>query len=172
MNPPAMPSPTPSRGSFLWFERDRKIFAVTMDCLHEVFAASALRPVPGAVPSLVGLMLLRGEILPVLDPVLLEGHPATAPVSEPFVVLLSVQGRPALGLLAERVGKVVELSVATSPANSDQLWQPGVATAAGPGSPQFLVLNMTALLQTLGWSGQAAPVPRLQTPMSRQIPVG
>ncbi len=92
----------------LWFQRGNHRFAVSMDHLQEVLPVETLRPLPAAEPALVGLFTLREWVVPVFDPLSLAGQPAE-PLPKPIVVVVGIQGRPVFGLLAESVGKVIEL---------------------------------------------------------------
>ena len=75
----------------------------------EVVPAVALRPVPGTVPSLAGLLRYRGRIVPVVDLSLAWVGRASARRLSTRIVVCDLPGsRPSrLGVLAERVTDVV-----------------------------------------------------------------
>lgn len=60
--------------------------ALDMACVRELRGASAVRPLPGARGGVLGLLELRGEVLPVFDLGSLLGE-APAPADSPLVVL-------------------------------------------------------------------------------------
>jgi chemotaxis signal transduction protein len=94
---------------YLWFERGGLRFAAPMEQLQEVLPLPAVRPVHGAEASLAGFMMLRELVLPLFDPALLVNPPSESLPRASVVVVLSLQERIYFGLLAERVGKVIEL---------------------------------------------------------------
>ncbi len=95
----------------LWFERAGNFFAVPMDNLQEVLPVPALRPLPAADPALTGLIALRDRVLPVFDPLILAGCSTgpSAPAGS-IVIVLKGDRHHGLALLAEKVGKIVELT--------------------------------------------------------------
>lgn len=129
----------------LWFERNGSCFALPMDYLREVLAAPPLRPLPGVEPALVGLMHLRDRVLPVLDPWSLASAAPGRPSRQPLVLVVDVAGHPLFGLLAEQVGKVIELSTPQRLARPARL----PTAFAGQGQQEelgaLLVLNVPAL---------------------------
>jgi chemotaxis signal transduction protein len=77
-------------------------FAVDVTDAREVVLLDATTPVPGAPTALVGLMNLRGSVLPVLDARPLLGLPVRAAVGRPRALVLADADRRA-GILIERV---------------------------------------------------------------------
>jgi purine-binding chemotaxis protein CheW len=81
-------------------------YALETRFVHEVLRTAELTPLPGAPPLLRGLLLLRGEVLPVVELAPLFGRPASGRGSG---VLLVGLGRPDLGLSVEAVEEVALL---------------------------------------------------------------
>jgi len=101
--------PSNSDQSYLWFEQSQVLFAVPMDCLQEVMSVPLLRPLPTSEPALAGLTTLRNVILPVFNPLLfLDARSHLAGNSGVVAILKSSDG-VCLGLLADRIGKVITL---------------------------------------------------------------
>lgn len=69
-------------------------------------AAAGVSAVPGARLPLLGMVTVRGEALPVIDPRHLLDLP-TAPHAPSVVVVLEHGGRPSLGLAAEKLLRLV-----------------------------------------------------------------
>jgi chemotaxis signal transduction protein len=77
-------------------------FAVDVTDAREVVLLDVTTPVPGAPAALVGLMNLRGSVLPVLEARPLLGLPVRAAVGRPRALVLADADRRA-GILIERV---------------------------------------------------------------------
>ena len=153
----------------LWFERGDQKFAVSMDCLYEVLSVTTLHPVPATEPALAGLTVLRGQVFPVLDPALLAGFEAPPVSASPVVVLLGVRGQPCLGLLAEKVGKVVGLSAPTPLSSKVRLRVAFSCETKHREMPRVFVLDIPALAVALGLIAESQleeipATPRLPTP--------
>jgi len=158
-----MNAPTTTfQSRFLWFERAGQAFAVAMDYLREVVSVPALRPVPGAEAALTGLMVLHEQVLPVLDPISLHrgGRPPSA--ASPIVVVLGVEGAPCFGLLAERVGKVVELPEPSPLASPPRVPAAFAGQTQGRATPHLIVVDVPTLAAAMGLA--AAPVPTAVLP--------
>ena len=139
-----------SNPKYLWFERAGRRFAVSMDDLQEVLPSPALRPLPAGDPALSGLMFLREEVLPVFDPAALAGFRTASGLGAPVVIVLEMEGCPIMGLLAEAVGKVVELPVPTPMVASTRLGAVFAGVSGGSGQPKALVFDTAALAATMG----------------------
>jgi len=149
---------TPSfQSRFLWFERAGQAYAVSMNFLREVVTVPSLRPVPGAEPALTGLIVLHEQVLPVLDPVCLQREGAAPPAASPIVVVLGMAGAPCLGLLAERVGKVVELPQPGALASPPRVAAAFAGQVRGRETPQLLVVDVPTLAAAMGLAEAPAP---------------
>ncbi|HAI59400.1 MAG TPA: hypothetical protein DCM32_05930 [Xanthomonadaceae bacterium] len=75
----AMP-PITSAGAQRWirFTLAQQDYAVDIRCVREVLSHAAIEPVPGAPPTVLGVINLRGQIVTVLDfPAWLGRNPRT-----------------------------------------------------------------------------------------------
>jgi len=140
----------PNNPRHLWFERAGTRFAAPMSHLQEVLSSPRIHPIPAVEPALAGLMILREEVIPVFDPAFLRSSELSREISSPVVIVLGVQGKPLLGLLAEKVGKVIDLPATkplTSPARISAAFS---GDFSSPGSPPALVLDAMALANAMG----------------------
>ena len=151
---------TPTASSrYLWFERAGMRFAASMDNLQQVLSAPALRPIPATEPSLSGLMILREHVLPVFDPAsLAEDKPAPG-IASPAVIVLSLQGRPALGVLAEKIGKVIELRIPRPLSVPTRRPEAFLGETRNSEMPRTLLLDAEALAAAMGLAPGADEAP-------------
>jgi purine-binding chemotaxis protein CheW len=77
-------------------------FAVDVADAREVVVLDTTTPVPGAPATLVGVMNLRGSVLPVLEARPLLGLPVRAPIGRPRALVLA-DGDHRAAILIERV---------------------------------------------------------------------
>lgn len=87
------------------FARQRQLFAVSVSAAREVLIGEMITPVPQAPPALVGVLNLRGEVLPIvrLDPLL--DLPVQPPTVEDQILVLSCHGVD-VGVIVDRVREV------------------------------------------------------------------
>jgi purine-binding chemotaxis protein CheW len=137
------------RSAHLWFQRSGKLFAVPMEYLQEVIPVEHLRPLPAAEPALAGLMTLRERVVPVLEPLSLAGY-ESAPITSPIVIVIAIGGTPIMGLLAESVGKVVELAAPLPLTITARLPEVFAGEVGGDGKPRLLVINAPVLAAQMG----------------------
>jgi purine-binding chemotaxis protein CheW len=154
-----MNAPSQSSPHYLWFERAGMRFAASMNHLQEVLSAPALRPVPATEPALTGLMILREHVLPVFDPASLASSEPSPQVASPIVIVLGLHGRPALGLLAEKVGKVMELPEPVPLTTPARLARTFAGESSRPGAPRLLVLDADGLAAAMGLGAADATNP-------------
>jgi purine-binding chemotaxis protein CheW len=88
-----------------WLDKER--FALPLATVTEVLPAASIAPVPGAPPSVAGVMQIRGEIRPVFQ--LKELLGATGTGAGDTIILVRHRGRE-IGL---RVGSVEEIRTLT-----------------------------------------------------------
>jgi purine-binding chemotaxis protein CheW len=84
-------------------------YALPLDCVVAVVRIAALTPVPDAASFVLGLLDLRGRVVPVLDLRLRLGLPATEPGLSTPICVVEVGGR-AFGLVADGVTDVLPLA--------------------------------------------------------------
>lgn len=86
--------------------------AVEADAVAEVLGDRPVTPVPLAPPGVVGIIHVRGRIVPILDPAIRIGLPV--PSDRPAAAHLVLEASPDdwYGLLVDEVLEVVEIPVA------------------------------------------------------------
>jgi purine-binding chemotaxis protein CheW len=95
------PAPSPSRRACVVMLGGRP-FAVDIMEAREVVVLDATTPVPGAPAALVGVMNLRGSVLPVVEARPLLGLPVRPAIGRPRALVLADADRRA-AILIERV---------------------------------------------------------------------
>ena len=126
------------------------MFAIPMRHLQEVLPVPALCRLPGAEPVLAGLMKLRDHVLPVFDP-LSMAHSAAVPHGAPGIVIVLILGdQPVLGLLADTVGKVVELTVPGPLSGSVRMPTAFSGEVSAPDQARMLVVDVPAFANDMG----------------------
>jgi purine-binding chemotaxis protein CheW len=89
--------------------------------VQEVFRHREITPVPLAAPLVLGLLNLRGRVLPVLDLRRPLGRPQRSPAAPaPVHILVNTSDGP-VSLLADSVGDVLEVDAADFEAPPDTL---------------------------------------------------
>ncbi len=112
--PVAAPDEEPHE--FLAFELEHETYAVDIDTVREILKVPPLTPVPRGSRSLLGVMNLRGEVLPVYDVRVSLGLrdaklqvDGAASVPKPSRVVLVRDEEGDAGILVDRVLEVVKL---------------------------------------------------------------
>lgn len=107
MTPPPATAATIT-GDLMTFEAAGQPFGLPVGCIRELRAWSAPTPLPLADAALIGVINLRGAILPVLD-LARRLRLADAPVPErPVIMVIDCDGRRA-GLRLDRVRDILRL---------------------------------------------------------------
>ena len=88
------------------FARSGRDFAVSVSAAHEVLAGEAATPVPQAPAALVGVLNLRGEVLPLVQLDSLLGMPARPYAVGNQIVVVSSAAIGDVGLVVDRVRDV------------------------------------------------------------------
>ncbi|MCJ2061685.1 chemotaxis protein CheW [Methylobacterium sp. J-088] len=125
-------------------------YGLPLKAVAQVLPMRPLTPMPGAVPSLIGLIALSGRIVGVLGLARALGRPESA--GEPGHVVV-LRGTPAHQPLALAVDRVLGIApaAATSATNPGGLgnevasgYAPGVA---GADRPDFVIIDLPRLLR-------------------------
>jgi purine-binding chemotaxis protein CheW len=90
----------------LLFPLGPETYALPLELVREVVAAPVMTPLPTAPPAVMGLVNLRGDVLPVFDPTTMLGSPFQAPAR--YVMVVDTPAGPA-GLAAGGLPRIVEL---------------------------------------------------------------
>ena len=153
--PPAV-RPSDERIEVVEFTLGSESYAVETRYVREVRQLKALTPLPGAPPFLVGVISLRGEILPVLD---LRSYFEMPMIGLSEVNRLVVLGevRPELALLADSVPGLRSLPATEVQAELPTLNGIRQKFLVGVTPAMLGVLDGARLLKQGGLLGQALP---------------
>jgi len=80
--------------------------------VKEILQHEEITQVPGTPPSIRGVINVRGAVVPVVDPAVKFGRPASTPTRLTCVLVVEVatsEGGLTLGVLADAVNEVVDL---------------------------------------------------------------
>ena len=103
----------PTNGQYLTFFVAEEEYAIGILRIKEIIEFSGATPVPGTPPSVVGVINLRGRVVPVLDLARKFGAPASVVTSRSCAVIVEMElehEKLVIGLLADAVHEVVEIA--------------------------------------------------------------
>ena len=137
-------------------------FAVDVTEAREVVVLDVTTPVPGAPSALVGVMNLRGSVLPVVEARPLLGVPVRAAVGRPRAVVLA-DGAHRAAILIERVLGLSAFDQVQPPADGGAPGPLSLGELVDEGGERATVLDARALLSAVrrGWDpdvSHAVPV--------------
>jgi len=143
-------------------------FAVEVGDTREVVVLDVTTPVPGAPAALVGVMNLRGSVLPVIEVRPLLGLPVRAAIGRPRALVLAEAGHRA-AILIERVLGLTAFDAVIPPADGVTPGALAVGELIDDAGERATVLDAGALLRAVrrDWDSptHAAPsVPSTHTP--------
>ena len=142
-------APLDERVELLVFSLGSESYALPVPTLREIVRPPPLSPVPRAEPAILGVTMLRGEVVPVYDPrprLGLSDRPVPSPQSR---VIIAEGGRGALGLWVDSVRQVVRLPASQLEAPPRGVGgEPGVLVSLGRmGGLLFGVLDLAVLVR-------------------------
>ena len=95
-------------GQLVTFTLDGVEFGLDIDRVQEITPRTAITPVPGSPSFVLGVVNLRGMIIPVLDSRLRFHLPPNPPTDKTRIIILNLAGQPT-GLMVDSVAEVVKL---------------------------------------------------------------
>ncbi|HTT71165.1 MAG TPA: chemotaxis protein CheW [Anaeromyxobacteraceae bacterium] len=98
-----------ARSEWLTFLLAGEEYAVAIENLREILKAPAITEVPRAPPHVLGVIMVRGEVISVFDPRRRLGLPGAAPTRQSRVLVCDA-GSGRRGLLVDAVSQVVRLT--------------------------------------------------------------
>ena len=98
-----------ARSEWLTFLLAGEEYAVAIENLREILKAPAITEVPRAPAHVLGVIMVRGEVIAVFDPRRRLGLPAAAPTRQSRVLVCDA-GSGRRGLLVDAVSQVVRLT--------------------------------------------------------------
>jgi purine-binding chemotaxis protein CheW len=133
-------------------------FAVDVTEAREVVVLDVTTPVPGAPPELVGVMNLRGHVLPVVEARPLLGLPVRAAVGRSRAVVVA-DGAHRAAVLIERVLGLSAFDQVLPPADGAAPDALAVGEMVDEAGERATVLNACALLSALrrAWEPDVTP---------------
>ena len=129
----AMHAPSPTVRHCTFRVGEQRV-AVAADAVAEVLAARPTTPVPLAPAGVLGLVHVRGRIVPILDPAVRLGLPVAAPRSAAAHLVLRSAPDEWFGLLVDEVLDVVDIppeAIERPSASEPDAPLPGVYAAPG-----------------------------------------
>ncbi len=147
---PADETDSAVREEYLTFLLGREEYAVAIERVREVVKAPPVTEVPRAPAHVLGVVTVRGEVVPVLDPRRRLGLPGAAPVDGAGRIVIVDAGDGPSALLVDAVASVVRL-----PPGAIEPCPQGIAGARAEflagigrdGDRLFTVLDLGALLR-------------------------
>lgn len=144
-------------GQLVTFTLDEVEFGLDIDRVQEITPRTDITPVPGSPSFVLGIVNLRGSIIPVLDSRLRFHLPPKAPTSKTRIIIIDLAGQPT-GLMVDSVAEVVKLDDFTlrdtpplvAGVRSDYL--AGMVTAA---NRLITLINLEKLLDSAEFSQRA-----------------
>lgn len=150
-------------GQLVTFTLDDVEFGLDIDRVQEITPRTNITPVPGSPSFVLGIVNLRGSIIPVLDSRLRFHLPTKAPTGKTRIIILDLAGQPT-GLMVDSVAEVVKLDDFTlrdtpplvAGVRSDYL--AGMVTAA---NRLITLINLEKLLDSKEFSERAKLVDKV-----------
>jgi purine-binding chemotaxis protein CheW len=98
-------------GKFLTFQVADEEYGIEINAVREIIGTLPITPVPGSPAEMMGVVNLRGKVIPVVSMRVRFGMPPGEP--HPENVILVVDGRTGpIGLFADRVKEVANFAAA------------------------------------------------------------
>ena len=96
-------------GKFLTFQLSAEEYGIAINAVREIIGPLPITPVPGSPPEMLGVVNLRGKVIPVVSMRARFGMPRED--AHPHNVILVVDGRNGpIGLFADRVREVANFA--------------------------------------------------------------
>ena len=103
------PTTTGVAGKFLTFQVADEEYGIEINAVREIIGTLPITPVPGSPSEMMGVVNLRGKVIPVVSMRVRFGLPPGEP--HPENVILVVDGRTGpIGLFADRVREVANFA--------------------------------------------------------------
>jgi purine-binding chemotaxis protein CheW len=154
---PVLPESAPARRACLVMLGGRP-FAVDVAHTREVVVLDVTTTVPGAPPALLGVMNLRGRVLPVLEARPLLGLPVRAAVGRANALVLAHAGHRA-AILIERVLGLTAFDMVIPPADGVAPGALALGELVDESGERATVLDAGALLHAVRRAWDSTPHP-------------
>lgn len=101
-------------------------YALPLLQIQEIRGWSPVNPLPNTDASCLGVLNLRGHVLPVFDARMILGKPAAEPKPQDVIVVAMLDDKP-LGLLVDSVSDIIEIDAdSISRADQGEAWSSGL----------------------------------------------
>jgi|GEM_PF-359919 len=142
------PATPEARGEYLGFFLGEEEYALEIASVREILRAPVITEVPRGPRDVLGVVTVRGEVMPVIDPRRRLALPARPAGPGQRVVICQHGGTP-VGVLVDRVSQVVRLLPSAIEARPQGVGGAEPGTIAGIGRERdrlFIILDPGALL--------------------------
>lgn len=128
-------------GQFLTFNLGEETFGLEILRVQELKAYSTITPIPNAPPHVIGLMNLRGAVIPIIDLRRKFGMPAVAYTKFTVIIVVTV-GPKVIGLMVDAVSDVLDLQASqiAPPPEFDASVDVSYLTGLGTAGEQLVTL--------------------------------
>lgn len=145
-------SAVPAQQQILTFHLDAQVFGVDILRVREIRGWSAVTKVPETPAHVLGVLNLRGVVVPVIDLRARLGMPSVDATTTTVIIVLTVmagEGRRDFGLVVDAVSDVSDLragDIQATPAGVGNIDQPSVPSLATLGEQMILLLDIDGML--------------------------
>ena len=138
-------------GQFLTFTLGEEAFGVEILRVQEIKGYSTITPIPNAPPHVIGLMNLRGAVIPIIDLRRKFGMPAAEYTKFTVIIVVTV-GPKVIGLMVDAVSDVLDLRAdeIAPPPEFDASVDVSYLTGLGTSGEQLVTLLDVDRLVALG----------------------
>jgi purine-binding chemotaxis protein CheW len=140
---PAEPAPAPPPAEtvqVLAFRIGRETYGFPIDAVQEIIPPMRITPVPNAPKAIMGILSLRGVVIPVLDIAVFLGQTA-APLDPDARIIVLRSGEEILGIHVDRVEHTVQVPLARIEATPQTVQDPrGMITGVHAEGDRLLIL--------------------------------
>jgi purine-binding chemotaxis protein CheW len=144
-------------GQFLTFNLGEETFGLDILRVQEIKGYSTITPIPNAPPHVIGLMNLRGAVIPIIDLRRKFGMAAVAYTKFTVIIVVTV-GSKVSGLMVDAVSDVLDLKASeiAPPPEFDASVDVSYLTGLGTAGDQLVTLLDVDRLVALGAPVDAA----------------
>ena len=99
-------------GQYLTFQQAEETYGIDVESVSEILEIQPIKRVPRTADYLLGVMKVRGRVVPVVDLRLKFGQPKVKRTVESAIIVVEVSGdgtESLIGLLVDSVNEVLEL---------------------------------------------------------------
>jgi purine-binding chemotaxis protein CheW len=151
------PAPAGTGGQFLTFTLGEEAFGVEILRVQEIKGYSTITPIPNAPPHIIGLMNLRGAVIPIIDLRRKFGM-SPAEYTKFTVIIVVTVGPKVIGLMVDAVSDVLDLRAdeIAPPPELDATVDVSYLTGLGTSGEQLVTLLDIDRLVALGAGNDGA----------------